>query len=304
MKKTQKKILGAFGLSVVVATTVFAAFLPTPVTQATGGTITDTVTVRVVGPGPDVTITDETSGESEVKPDKTIHYDYSGAKIIEITLEYTDKDGNKTTEVLDTFDADYETGSGDLNLDLGQPEYGYGDYIIKITGSGTGGVEDIDIIDFSFVPVTGTAEESKTVDGADVTLQYDPDNDDIASFEINVYDKDGNKIDGLSPTIVTPPDTQFSLDFGKYGLDDGLYIITVNALDANGEPLYKPYPIEFNYKTEPYVVPDTGGVFQGLNISRSDYLVTGLVVFGIIAMAGLYFVAKNSKSARRGNRRK
>ena len=57
MKKTHKKILGLFGLVLVVAVTVFAAFLPAPKTQAVDTTtVTDTISVRVVGSTPVVNL--------------------------------------------------------------------------------------------------------------------------------------------------------------------------------------------------------------------------------------------------------
>ena len=56
MKKTKKRVLGLLGLVLVIITTIFAAFLPGPEASAEGGitSVTDTISVRVVGSVPDI----------------------------------------------------------------------------------------------------------------------------------------------------------------------------------------------------------------------------------------------------------
>ena len=87
------------------------------------------------------------------------------------------------------------------------------------------------------------------------------------------------------------------LDFNEYGLDDGEYMILINAYgDDTTKPLYEPYIIKVKYDgSEVIVVPNTGNVTQTLNIMKNDYLVTGLIIFGIIALSGIMIVSKKNR---------
>lgn len=49
--------------------------------------------------------------------------------------------------------------------------------------------------------------------------------------------------------------------------------------------------------------PDTGGLFQDLNISKEDYLITGLIVFFVLGIVGFGVVTSNHKSATTRRRR-
>ena len=76
----------------------------------------------------------------------------------------------------------------------------------------------------------------------------------------------------------------------------GNYTVEITAYNAEGELLYgKPYYTSVYYEAIP--VPDTGGMFVGLNISKTDYLITGLIIFSVTAVLGFVFVAKG-----RGNK--
>ena len=47
------------------------------------------------------------------------------------------------------------------------------------------------------------------------------------------------------------------------------------------------------------IVPDTGGVLGNLKIAKSDYLITGLMIFFLAGVSGIYFVAKDRKKSKR-----
>ncbi len=302
MKRKQKRLFGFFGLALVAVITVFAAALPGPETSATS-TVTDTVTVRVVGSDTHASIDSPASGTTIVGPTQTITYDYENIGVVTITLEYTDENGNTQVVPLQVIDADYQAGSGQYPLNL--ESYGYGDYIIRIHGEDNEGIYYDDAIRLAYYPVTGIAEQNNNDEGlVDVTLNYDENNDDINNFLINVYDSEGNLIEGLSPTTVTPPNRTLQLDFGSLGLEDGLYTITITAYDANGNALHTPYALSVNYTTTPVPVPDTGGLFQNTNISSTDYLITGIIIFGLVAVAGVMFILKDNKKSNAKNRRR
>lgn len=124
---------------------------------------------------------------------------------------------------------------------------------------------------------------------------------DFEEFRIEPEDKDGS-------------DTKsFNLD--EYGEIDDSFTFTVTAYseDAFGEDSvtisYKkkeepgpiipdePDPIIPEEPEEPIDVPNTGGFFGTLNISKTDYLITGLIAFFILS-GGLLVYLKKSKNRR------
>jgi len=315
MRKTHKKVLGILGLVLVVATTIFAATLPSPNTSATGGgSVTDHITVRVVGSAPDITIKDIENNEVITSPSQSFGISYENVDNVIVTLEYTDKDGATHTVVLDTFASDGAPGAKDYNVDLNAAEYDYGDYILTVRGVGAGGVVvDEDSVAFSFYPVVADAEEDEETGNYEADLDYhqggEEDSDkEVASIEVNVYDENGNLVEEMSPITVTPPQTKVELPFGDLGLPSGTYTVVVTSYGENGELLYTPYVFIIEYKATEIEVPktaDTGGLFQSLNISKTDYLITGLVVFFIVALGGAVFIVKNGKkSSAKSNRRR
>ena len=311
MKKTQKNLLGLFGLSLVLAVTVFAACLPGPGASA-AGSVTDTVTIRVVGDTPKVDVTGIESGDTFTNGEKDITISYEVVDKLTIEMAHTDKDGISHSDInLESYH-DYEPGSQVLALNL--IEYGYGEYTITVTGEGPNGIYDEDIIDFTYIPVAGTATPDETTGDPVVDLDFVPGDgthpNGVETIIINVYDEDGNPIEELSGIEVNKDTHEITLPFGENGLPDGNYTIELIALNANGDELYKPYIINFEYTgngEEPVVpdsggtdVPDTGELFGGLNISKSDYLVTGLLIFFTAGIGGAIFIVKrNQKSSKR-----
>ena len=73
--------------------------------------------------------------------------------------------------------------------------------------------------------------------------------------------------------------------------------MSISAIDPNGNLLYDAWDVVFVY--DPMLVPNTGGLFAGLNISKVDYLVTGLIAFGMVGIFGIWFILKDRKSSKR-----
>ena len=98
MKKTQKRILGFFGLMTVAVMTVVAVAIPNPGVSAVSG-VTDTVVIRVVGDSPNVNIGGIEPGTVTINPQKdlTIAYENVGKVRIE---QYIDKVKNERDKLL------------------------------------------------------------------------------------------------------------------------------------------------------------------------------------------------------------
>lgn len=196
----------------------------------------------------------------------------------------------------------------DKDININVSDYGYGEYLVTARGVGYGGVYDEDYAIFYYYPAYAEATKNDNISGFDVELTYNAYDEasntgEVAKLVINVYDSNGNLIKGLSPVTVFPPTTTVQLPFGDYGLESGTYTIAVSAYNNLGEELYKPYEIQVYYEAPSIPVPDTGSFMGNLNISKTDYLVTGLIVFGLVGIGGFAFIAKRGKKTNSRRRR-
>ena len=337
MKRTHKKILGFCGLLLVAAMTLFAAFMPVPDTQAADGTtITDTVEVRVVSQAANINISGIVPGSNITSSSQHLKIDYENIENLTSTMTYTGLDG-KVHEMpfldlpvayavgVSNIDIDFKTGAYTYDYmyydstddtiktstnNHGQlSHYGYGEYIMKAFGSSIDGTYYEALTDYTYQPVDTniTIEDGK----AKVDLDYDPYDEsgetdgDVAKIVIEVRDKGGKLINiqpNPNPMTITPPTKHFELDLSGYGLPTGTYTITATSYDIDGNVIYEPYTMEFYYEAPAIPAPNTGGIIGNLNISKTDYLITGLIIFGIAAVAGVVFITKNDK--KRSTRRR
>lgn len=308
MKKTKKRVLGLLGLVLVIITTIFAAFLPGPEASAEGGitSVTDTISVRVVGSVPDILNVKPINGSVFIYPDQDLSFDYENVEYLTITVRYTDKDDvEHIIPLLEKDDpesfVDYIPGSYSTPLDLLAEDYGYGEYRVEIVGIGFNDVKDFETVEFALYPVVGEANEAD--DGkVYLDLQYDTENENINTIGINIYDENGNLVNVLSPITVNTPDMRVELPFAENNLPTGNYRIEITAYNAKGEALYKPYITYYYYEMIP--VPNTGALFSNLNISRTDYLVTGLIIFFLAAILGIVFITKGRSNKSRLNKKR
>ena len=188
-------------------------------------------------------------------------------------------------------------------LDISRTKYGYGEYTLTARATDANGVSAERSVTYYYLPVVGELVEGGEDGEYVIDLDYDDDDgsetglDDVELIEIIITDSEGNPIESIPPIYVEPPQVEVVLDFNEYGLDDGEYMILINAYgDDTTKPLYEPYIIKVKYDgSEVIVVPNTGNVTQTLNIMKNDYLVTGLIIFGIIALSGIMIVSKKNR---------
>ena len=323
MKKHTKKVLGLFGLGAVAGITALAIALPNnPEASAVESTVVDTIQVRVVGSEVDATITAPVDGSVFVSPEQKLSFDYANANTVTASLEYTNRSGNTYSYPgITILTPDYSAGSYEQILNLSNYgieypdyDYGYGHYKITVESAGVGGVTDISYTTFDYLPVTGTVEQEKGTNNVKVDLDYDTSDDsNVKNVTITITDEGGNVV--VEPIVLDRPATEANFDFGNLGLPDGTYTVTIIANGENG-PLYTEYVTKVTFSNiNPPIVPvpstaDTGGMFKNNNISQTDYLITGLVIFGIVDIAGVAFIMRNDKKtaktskAKSGRRRK
>ncbi len=195
------------------------------------------------------------------------------------------------------------------SIDINVNDYGYGKYVVTARGLGYGGEPAEDYVTFYYLPLTAEATEDENTKNYTLDLNYSPYDGteesvgNVADIVVNVYDENGNLVKALSPTRVIVPGTSVVLPFGDYGIPSGTYKIAISTYDKDGNELYEPYVITINYEAKSIPVPDTGGVLGNLNISKTDYLVTGLLIFFIVGISGVVFIAKRDKNAKRRRRK-
>ncbi len=290
MRKTKKKVLGLLGLILVAAITCFAASLPGPKATAVSS-FTDTIVVRVVGNTPDVNITSPENEAIFVDPNAEVHFDYENVRTATAELTYTDLDGNEYSESIAEWQLNYDAGDSTITINLNN--YGYGDYLVKITGIGYDDVKDIEQVKFSYVSIYTEIEEDPNTGLIYLNLYYLEDV--VCKADINLYL--GDKLIAPPSTIkVTSPTHRVEIPFA--GLATGDYIIRTTAYSCDtGEKIGKEF--EDNYYYEAIPVPDTGGFFTSGNISREDFMITGTIVFLGFGGLAIWIVAKGRKDSKR-----
>lgn len=316
MKETHKKICGFLGLAVVASMTVVATQIPEA--HAATSTVTDIISVRVVNPVPDITIDGIINNEVDFAPEKTFSVDYDNVTSVTVTLEYTDTEGNVHNYVIDTISGiDY--GSGTKSYTINALDYipasstgdGYGTYSITVRGEGHEGAFDSETSTFKYLPLYGEVTEENEKYYLDIESNngdpsVTPETESVKAV-VKIYNKDTGEEVPFSPIEVGLPTERIELPFEEYGLPEGTYVVEISAVNANGDTLGAPYKIEVVYSqggTTPdsdgggtgtiVPVPDTGGMFQG-GISKTDYIITGLIVLAIVGIAGAVYIMKHDK---------
>jgi hypothetical protein len=296
MKKTQKQIFGCFGLGLVAAMTITAALMPSPQASAITTTIKDNIEVKVIGVTPAVSISGVEQGGETTATSVTFTTTYENIETIHYKLEYTNPDGTKTVfePVIPDKAVGYESGSVNDTIDFSSSIFnidgslGYGSYVLTVTGTGYDGAFDEKSLQFERIPLIATAKQNEeTGKTIDVTIE-DLNTDDISDVDIYIDDEKVGTVheDGTYP--FNPPST---------GTKD--YVVKIVARDGDKVIYVKTIIVHY----EGMRTPDTGSFFQNLNISKEDYLITGLIVFFILGIVGFGIVARGKRTSGKTNKR-
>ena len=312
MKKTRKNFIGLFGLAFVIAMTVFASFLPSPTASAIS-TLTDNITVVVVNleEPPSANIASPSSGDSFLVPDQEIVVGYTNLKDYNLVIIYTDEDGvEHAPEIVVTENNPGDVGPKSYDFRPIAERFGYGKYVLRIEGTGKDDSLVEDAVEFEYKAIEAEVTDESESGNPYVDLDFDQDQESLTEdlkidkVVITVYDKDGNPVEGMPPVIVQPPVEKVEIPFSEYGVPEGDYILVAQPFNAANEALFTTVTLNVRYssKDEDIVVPstaDTGGLFKNLNISRSDYLVTGIGLFLVVGIGSILFIRKHSRSNKR-----
>ena len=310
MKRQRKNFVGIIGLFAVAAMTAFAYNIPIPSVNAESAGATTSITVNVVNERiPTMTIVDPSDGDVVADPAVDVRFTFTNADSFVFHIK-----NNRTG---DTYDINEPL---DPSID---PAVASGTQVKALNLEDYGTYGDSFTITVSTVGVSNFAEDSVTISLKSVVVeQVDPDDpsnpeDDpvieikdkmpgVCSVSIQTYKLPaGNPL--FDPAIVQNVESltaRIVLPFDDALAESGQYRIEVTPLtctdpsnpDDEPQPTGTPESIIINYTTpETPAVPNTGLMFAGLNISQSDYIITGLVIFFIISGGVLIYLKKSRR---------
>lgn len=216
----------------------------------------------------------------------------------------------------------------DLDAEL-SPEHQVWSYTTRAEVFSPDGFTNQDTVDFFYQSAHIVFNGEFAANGnpyVDVLL-----NPDVDKILIQVFDKDNNKmfvsggndqpleftraqLEGMG--LTSDGKVKIELPFSKYNIKDGTYTAGLVAYNAAGEVIaMSETKTKINYKvqgggTDPGKpedpdnpdnpnkpeVPDTGNnLFRNLNISNADYIITGLVAFGMVTGFAVFLIVRRNK---------
>lgn len=300
MEKTKKKILGFICLVATVAITIVAATLPNANSSAVG--TTTKITMRVVGPVPNIDITKSPESIIEspipivIDPIQAItficeHVDPVNAGII--YRPFSSATPTVSEEIFSSSE-NYEPCEHILNLNL--DDYGYGNFIVNVQGDGDSGFDE-DSVTFDYSSLAITAEQKEPGEDPIVELFYD--DEVVDKIILTVYDENGNIVPGLENIEVPSGTHEVELPFAENDVKSGNYIVKATPYDEDGNIVPNKAQDSLTYIAPDLEVPNTGGPLGMLNLSRSDYLMTGVIVFITFGAGAIFFLKKSKKTTKK-----
>lgn len=276
-------------------------------TCASGQSSTN-ISVRVGERNVSVSFITPQDGDQTVNPVVPVKINWSEATTVQFTVKYTDpKTGAETVKQIAKANLDSTVSTGDYSttIDLkaiGLGEYGY--YTLTATVEGViAGTPREDTVGFYYgnIAVTNLME----VDSDGNPLFSFSFGENVAKMQVQAYDreeaifvdKDGEPTPLLldrSDADETTGNIKVALPFAKYNAKPGKYTVVTIAYNADGDPISK-VDTSVDYKVETPDTPNTGMLLDDLNISRLDYLLTGLIAFGTVAGFAVFLICRRNR---------
>lgn len=314
MRKRKKQLLGILGLIAVFVMTAIAYALPTPDAYAESS-VSDSVKVKVtipesesrlsiISPKNGDVLTSQTNGNNLVD----VKIDHQQVYKVKLNTTCRNEAGDVTANVNSESDtSNNPSGELDVTADLGKLS-GVNYCRLTATGLDKNGNDAIqDIVEFTFRSVSVDIDDKTDENGNPITNIVI--SDDVVKVMVQVFDKQGNPIfvnkDGTDEPIWIPVDKFFpigdgnlslslSLPMKEYGAPAGWYDLVVVGYDSK-DAVVSMNVTEFYYGDETADVPNAGSIFKDLNISHADYIITGLVVFGLVSGFAIFLIIRNKR---------
>lgn len=318
MQKSKKRIFGLVGLTLVGAMLAAAISIPSPNAAAMETDVNVTVTVRESGLS--VSFTAPQDGVVVTNPELEVSTAYSKATRIEYFLSYTNSNGQEVHTPIGSFNPADDAGVHNFTVDL-RNYTGENNFRLSTIAYGVTGDQREDTVSFQYRVMNATYNGTDAKGDPEIKAEA---GSDVNKIQVQVYDKDGNPLfvdeNGVEHPIIIGRDqiddqgqVLITLPFDEYGAKSGDYTTVLVSYDANGniiainpvdfpyaEPGTPPVPVDPTNPTDPNApnVPDTGIALGGLNISRLDYILTGLIAFGAVAGFAIYLICRRNRHDR------
>lgn len=299
MHIAKKQLLGLGGLAFVVAMTAFACTLPTGAVETRGNT---EIVVEVYDINANTVIHKPQDGEVYSTPNIDFSETHSHAKTVKYYLTKYNTDGSIDwkKELTDYRITGYDVnGTTNFTLDMDE-NGGTGRYVFSTELIAINDIPHYDHVEFIYAGISADQDDVSTPAGkVDFRVNYTVG---VKSLVYQVFDKDNNPVTDPFTTNTDDPDTggymDLSIDLTDYNIKSGDYKIMIvghAGLDGTGNAIGSAL-LTFTYTApDSPDVPNTGSILSALNISRADYLITGVVGFTAISIAALFIVARTKK---------
>ncbi len=298
MHIAKKQLLGFGGLAFVVALTAFATTLPTGATSV-GGNVD--IYVQVYNVNFETVINSPLDGEVYNTPEISFSETHSHAYRVDYVLQRLNSDGTVAeTFTLDDYTVIGEDISGNTDFKLNMNDYGgTGVYVFRSTITSSAGTKKEDAVQFIYAGISADQKDvTATATKVDFRVNY---TSGVKSLTYVLRDSQGNDVSSVFTTNTLTPDTggsvDLSIDLSELRLNAGEYTIFITGyegVEGKGN-IIDTASVFFQYSPVAPNVPDTGSLLSALNISRADYLITGLICFVAISAIALVVIRKAHK---------
>ena len=285
MRKQKKQLLGFAGLALVAGMTVFACNLPTNAVSTTGGDAD--VYVRVYSHTFETKI--EAPLDGQIFTDNIVSFAelHSKANNVKYYLTHVGENGYSD----ETFElTEYEVSGVEVD---GRTE--------SVITSSTGRTQE-DSVKFRFEAIYSPDEEivsDPSKDTIDVDVYYSAG---VKLITFEIQDKNGNRVSRVFGHIASSQTSSgrdmVALNIGNLGIESGEYVIVIKGydnLDQTGNPIGTDSVKLIYTAPDSPNVPNTGSLLAALNISSSDFLVTGIIGFIAISVISLFVIKRANR---------
>ncbi len=300
MKIARKHALGLGCLAIVGAITAFAFTLPTGAVSV-GGSVE--VLVEVYSSDSETIINKPQDTDIYSDPIITFSETHSHAKSVRYYLKKLKADGSieSTTEIVEQrIDGINVNGTSTFTLDMN--DYGgTGVYIFESVLVGDDSTTHTSHVQFTYAAIQA---EEPVVSPTGATVKYRVDyTPGVKSLTYQLFDSKNNPVSEPMTINTNNPAAggymDIEIDVTNLDMDSGKYqILTIGHSEENGKgQTIGSDLVSFDYTSpDSPNVPDTGSLLSALNISRADYLITGIIGFTAISIAALFVVLKSKQN--------
>ncbi len=310
MRKTRKQLLGLAGLAAVAIMTAVACGMPAPDAAAEGdeGSGNMSLTVRVNEANTSLRINSPRNNSSTIDHVVKASVDFSETNKLEYYLIQKQADGSEKRVDLPEHIPPQKNGTDNFDIDLDALGLTFGDIQFHAIAHGNNNTvrDDTSVFQYSAIEANFEGAEENRDPILGIRL-----NDKVDYVLVHIYDAKGNPLfvdengdevpiklnrDEIDPTtgkILT------TLPFEKYDAESGDYRAVVVAYNDADQILSMVTAATTYLTPEDAVIPEipnTGSLRIGnLNITRLDYLLTGLIAFAVVASFAIVLVYRKNR---------